>query len=263
MAPTRSPPPPWRHLFLGVPVDALDMPQTLALVTDAIRTRRRLQHVAINTAKFVALQHDLELRADVLNSDIVGVDGAGILLGARLFGIPIPERVTGVDLMMEVLALCAREGWRPYLLGATPEVLAAAVARLRADHPDLALAGCRDGYFAPAEEEAVAAEIAASGADCLFIGMPTPRKERFLARHRDQLGVPFLMGVGGSIDVLAGYVRRAPRWMQTSGLEWLFRVMQEPRRLWRRYLSSNLSYLAILVRALLGRLPPSARRPNS
>ncbi len=254
-----------RSDFLGVPLDLLTMEQTLARVAAAIETRGRLRHVAINVAKFVHLQRDEELWRDVVTSDIVGVDGAGIILGARLLGIAVPERVAGVDLMERILAAAAGRGWRPYLLGATAAVLDQAVGRLAARHPTLVLAGRRDGYFRPEQEAGLVAEINASGADCLFIGMPTPRKERFLAAHRQALAVPFIMGVGGGIDVLAGHVARAPDWVQRSGLEWAFRVAQEPRRLWQRYLTTNLAYAGILLRLPFGQRPPSAHRiaPNA
>ncbi len=195
-------------------------------------------------------KRDEELRADVFGADLVGVDGAGIILGARLFGIRVPERVAGVDLMHNILALCAEQGYRPYLLGARPEVLETALNNLKQRHPQyrdrrqppwLLQGGPRSrhhrGRFASAQP------------DCLFVGMPTPRKERFMARHRAALEVPFVMGVGGGIDILAGHVRRAPDFWQRNGMEWLYRVLQEPRRMWWRYLSTNLLYASILAKA--------------
>lgn len=244
--------------FFDVPIHPLTMQETLAEVAAAMRERRPLQHVALNVAKLVNLRKDAELRADVFGADLVGVDGMGILIGARCLGIRVPERVAGVDLMERILMLCADEGFRPYLLGARPEVLATAVATLARRHPNLQLAGYRDGYFAEADEPAVVAAIRHSGADCLFVGMPTPRKERFMATHRTALGVPFVMGVGGGIDVLAGLVRRAPAAWQRTGFEWLYRTLQEPRRMWRRYLTTNVAYAGILASGLLERA--TARR---
>jgi N-acetylglucosaminyldiphosphoundecaprenol N-acetyl-beta-D-mannosaminyltransferase len=125
------------------------------------------------------------------------------------------------------------------------------VEKLRRHHPNLQLAGYRNGYFSQSEEFDVVEQIRKSNADLLFIGIPTPRKERFLHSHRDALQVPFLMGVGGSIDVAAGLVTRAPVLVQKIGLEWAYRVLQEPRRLWRRYFFTNLSYAGLLLRALM------------
>jgi N-acetylglucosaminyldiphosphoundecaprenol N-acetyl-beta-D-mannosaminyltransferase len=130
-------------------------------------------------------------------------------------------------------------------------ILAAAMDRIQARYPALAFAGAQDGYFAAEAEAEVVEAIRASRADCLFIGMPTPLKERFLARYRDTLGVPFVMGVGGSFDVLAGHVHRAPRWAQTIGCEWAWRMFQEPHRLAPRYLKTNFAFARILAKALL------------
>jgi len=243
--------------FLGVPIHLLTMEQTLTRVTNAMRKKQPLQHVALNVAKFVNLQRDEELRADVFGADLVGVDGMGIVLGARLFGIRVPERVAGVDLMERALALCADQGYRPYFLGASPVVLEKALAELRQRHPALEIAGSHHGYFKPDEEADIVERIRAARADCLFVGMPTPRKERFMATHRAMLDVPFVMGVGGGIDILAGHVRRAPDAWQRGGMEWLYRILQEPRRMWWRYLSTNVLFAGILVRAML-RMPGSS-----
>jgi N-acetylglucosaminyldiphosphoundecaprenol N-acetyl-beta-D-mannosaminyltransferase len=247
-----------RHDFLGAPLDCLTMDETLSAVDEAVRQRRLLHHVCLNVAKFVAMRTDAELARDVRSSHLVSVDGMGIVWAARLFGVPVPERVAGIDLLESLLALCAAKGYRPYFLGATKDVLAAAVAQVRRRHPTLVFAGSHDGYFRPDEESAVVAAIRESGADCLFVGMPTPRKERFLFRHRDKLGVPFVMGVGGSFDVLAGHVRRAPRPLQMMGLEWLCRLLQEPRRLGPRHLKANGAFAKILFKALLKRTIPAS-----
>jgi N-acetylglucosaminyldiphosphoundecaprenol N-acetyl-beta-D-mannosaminyltransferase len=243
-----------RRDFLGVPIDCLTFADTIAMADQAIQNRRICQHVCINVAKFVAMRANTELDRDVRSSHIVSVDGMGIVWAARALGIAVPERVAGVDIMNGVIRLCAAKGYRPFLLGARPHVLRNSIVNIRNRYPRLELAGSRDGYFLPEEEEEVSATIRASRADCLFIGMPTPRKERFLARHRHDLDVPFIMGVGGALDVLAGYVRRAPRLAQELGLEWLFRTVQEPLRLGPRYVLSNTVFAAIVSRALLLRL---------
>jgi N-acetylglucosaminyldiphosphoundecaprenol N-acetyl-beta-D-mannosaminyltransferase len=242
-----------RASYLGCPIDILSMAETVELARRAMRDRKRLQHVALNVAKLVNMRLDPVLAADVANSDVVGIDGMGIVWGARALGLPVKSRVSGVDLLEELLEVSAKEGFRPYFLGAKPAVLQQAVERVRARHPGIAFAGIKDGYFTRDEEADVVRAIRESGADCLFIGMPTPRKERFLAAHRDSLGTPFIMGVGGSFDVLAGAVRRAPEGMQRAGLEWLYRVYQEPRRMWWRYAKTNALYAGILAQALIRR----------
>jgi N-acetylglucosaminyldiphosphoundecaprenol N-acetyl-beta-D-mannosaminyltransferase len=237
--------------FQGVPIHALTMEDTLGYIHTAMRHHLSLRHVAMNVAKFVKLREDRDLRNDVLGADLIGVDGMGIVIGARLLGIRIPERVAGVDLMEQVLALCATEGFRPFFLGATQQVLDLALANLALRYPKLRIAGAQHGYFDSAAQQRVVDEINEAKPDCLFVGMPTPRKERFMAEYGQALQVPFVMGVGGAIDILAGHVRRAPDSWQRSGFEWLYRIVQEPRRMWRRYLVTNTVYAIILAGGLL------------
>jgi N-acetylglucosaminyldiphosphoundecaprenol N-acetyl-beta-D-mannosaminyltransferase len=230
-------------------MDLLSAQETVERALDAMKRGRLVTHVAINVGKFVKMRNDPELRSDVEQADIIGIDGMGLALALRLFGRRPVERVAGIDLMYALMEKCAELKLRPFLLGARRDVLEKAAAGAKRRWPGLEFAGLRDGYFSSAEEATVAEEIRASGADCLFVAMPTPRKERFLHRHGRTLGVPFIMGVGGSVDVLAGLVSRAPRWMQQAGLEWLHRLLQEPRRMFWRYASTNLSFAVILARA--------------
>ncbi|MFM2042052.1 MAG: hypothetical protein RLY86_628 [Pseudomonadota bacterium] len=244
---------PWRRSFLGVPVDAVDLDTAVDMADAAMRDRRPLRHCALNVAKFVAMGSDPVLRNDVVASDLITADGMGIVWGARLLSIDLPERVTGIDLMDRLMELCARRGYRPFLLGAREEVLRTTMARLTQKYPGLTFAGARNGYFSDGEEAGVVEQIGASRADCLFIAITSPKKERFSGTYFPTMGVPFVMGVGGAFDVVAGVTRRAPPWMQRSGLEWLFRLLQEPRRMWRRYAVSNARFALILLRALVGR----------
>jgi N-acetylglucosaminyldiphosphoundecaprenol N-acetyl-beta-D-mannosaminyltransferase len=243
-----------RIAFLGTSIDLLSADETLRRALQAMQGGRPIVHVALNVAKFVNMRQNEQLRSDVEQADIIGLDGMGLVLALRLFGRRRVERVAGVDLMFALLAKCAELKLRPFLLGARPEVVERAAAVAQRRWPGLEFAGLRDGYFAADEEAAIAEQIRSSGADCLFVAMPTPRKEVFLGRHGRGLGVPFIMGVGGSVDVLAGAVSRAPYWMQRSGLEWLHRLLQEPRKMFRRYASTNLVFAAIVARAGLGRL---------
>jgi N-acetylglucosaminyldiphosphoundecaprenol N-acetyl-beta-D-mannosaminyltransferase len=243
-----------RTEILGCPVDILSMEETLELARTAMQRKKTTLHVALNVAKLVNMRSDSVLASDVKNSDVVGIDGTGILWAARLLGLPAKERVAGIDLLQSLLAVSAQEGFRPFFLGATPEVVRRASIAITTRYPTIRFAGICDGYFNADQEKAIVAEIRESGADCLFIGMPTPRKERFLAAYRDQLGVPFIMGVGGSFDVLAGHVARAPLAMQKLGLEWLYRVYQEPRRMWWRYLKTNTIFAGMMLVAVIQRI---------
>ncbi|MBX3489204.1 MAG: WecB/TagA/CpsF family glycosyltransferase [Parvibaculum sp.] len=235
-----------RAVFLGSPMHLLTMEETLGLAVEAMTERKPLHHTVVNVAKLVTMQNDEELRRDVTEADLINVDGMGIVWGARMFGMTIPERVAGVEIMERLFELCARQGFRPFLLGAEPHVLESVLQRLENEFPALEIAGFCDGYFPPEAENEVVTKINTAHADCLFVAMPTPRKERFLHRYRDELDVSFVMGVGGSFDVYGGKVKRAPEWMQRAGLEWAFRIWQEPRRLWRRYYKTNKAYIRLL-----------------
>lgn len=236
-----------------VPIHAIERSAIRARVDAFVRERTPHYYVAINAAKVVECQHDEALRDAIEEAHLSTADGQSIVWAARLLGRPLPERVTGVDLMHDLLAHAAQRGYSVYLLGATPEIVSACVARATALYPSLRIAGARDGYFRRDEEDAIVAAIRAIAPDLLLLGFGTPAKEYFMHRHYRALGVPFVMGVGGSFDVFAGRIARAPRWMQRAGLEWAFRLAQEPRRLWRRYLVGNTRFIAIVVRELVAR----------
>lgn len=249
-----------RVAFFGVPVDLLSMEETVAIAERAMAERRQTRHTALNVAKLIKMKSDPLLAEDVAGSDVIGIDGAGIAWGLSLFGIRNVERVAGVDLFENVLALCARTGRRPYILGARQDILERAMAEAVRRYPGLTFAGSRNGYFKPDEVPGIVAQIRESGADALFVAMPTPHKERFLNAHARALGVPFIMGVGGSVDVLAGHISRAPVVMQKLGLEWFHRMAKEPRKMFWRYASTNSAYLWWLLRSLLtGRNPVEAK----
>jgi len=233
-----------RATFLDAPMHTLTMVETLELAREAMQKRQPLHHTVINVAKLVNMHSNPELARDVSEADLINIDGAGVVWGARLLGIAVPERVAGVEIMERLFQLCAEKGFKPYLLGAEQQVLDAVQQRLKRDYPSVQIAGAHDGYFT--DEEQIVLDINSSGADCLFVAMSSPRKERFLYKYRLVLAPYFIMGVGGSFDVYGGKVSRAPVWVQSIGMEWLYRVLQEPRRLWRRYWDTNRAYAKLL-----------------
>lgn len=253
---------PERIDVLGCQIDRLDMTETLERCDDIIASRTYAQHMAINAAKLVSMKSDVELTEIVNDCALVNADGQAVVWAAKFLGTPLPERVAGVDLMHELIARAEERGYRVYFLGAKHEVLEQAVANITARHPDLQVAGFRDGYFDESEDTSVAATIAATQADILFVAMPSPRKEKFLGRHGVSTAVPFVMGVGGSIDIEAGITRRAPRVWQVLGLEWLYRVYQEPRRMIGRYARSNGRFLALVLKQWLGSESPVVAPPD-
>jgi N-acetylglucosaminyldiphosphoundecaprenol N-acetyl-beta-D-mannosaminyltransferase len=237
--------------LLGCPVDALDMDGTLALCMGLIEAKGGpVRQVSVNAAKVVQWEGDPGLREFVRGSDVISPDGQSVVWASRLLGRPLPERVAGIDLMGGLMKEAERRGLSIYVLGAREQVLDRALARIAELHPRLRIAGSMHGYFGAAEVPAVVARIKRAAPDLLFVAMPSPMKENWLDIHLEETGVPFGMGVGGSIDVLAGEYRRAPRWVQRLGAEWLFRLLQDPRRMWRRYLVGNLRFGWIVLRAL-------------
>ncbi|MEU1385854.1 MULTISPECIES: WecB/TagA/CpsF family glycosyltransferase [unclassified Nonomuraea] len=243
---------PERKTVFGTVLDALTMSQVIARCVAAVAEGGRLTIGVVNAAKIVNMRADAALRQSVLDSDLVLADGQAVVWAARVLGHRIPERVAGIDLFTELMAEGGRRGYRAYFLGATGEVLAGVLDEVRARYPGLAVAGSRDGYFAPEESAEVAAEIAASRADLLFLGITSPKKEIFIREWGERTGARIIHGVGGSFDVLAGRTRRAPVRWQRLGLEWLYRMLQEPLRLGPRYVRTNGRFLLLVVREWAG-----------
>lgn len=256
---------PLPHVVLGVPIAPMTMAQAVDLCASSVASRQRLLIGVVNAAKIVNMQRSERLRRAVLAADVILADGMAVVWAARLLGRPLPERVAGIDLMSELLARGGREGWRVFLLGAERHVLEQVVASVARDCPGIVIAGARDGYFRPHEEPDVAEEIRAARPDVLLVAMSSPRKEEFLAKYADSCGAAVCHGVGGAFDVVAGRVRRAPRLWQKLGLEWFYRLAQEPRRLWRRYLETNTRFAWLLLKALLAesRRAETAGAPDS
>lgn len=250
-----------RITLMGCHIDNLSMEDTLRKVEGFIASGRPHQHVVVNVDKLVKASRDPALRRIINDCDLVNVDGMPVLWAARLLGTPLKERVAGIDLFDALMVRAAASGWRVFLLGARAAVVDAVAARYQARLPALQLAGWRDGYWQGAREEAaLAAQIRASRADLLFVAIGSPQKEQFLHRHLAAMQVPFAMGVGGSFDVAAGLVKRAPRWMQRSGLEWFYRFLQEPRRMFRRYFIDDMAFAGLLLKEMAARRRAARQR---
>jgi N-acetylglucosaminyldiphosphoundecaprenol N-acetyl-beta-D-mannosaminyltransferase len=235
------------------------MDETLNQCDSFIRSRVPHQIVVVNVAKLVKAQTDKYLRHIINEADLVGADGVPLVWLSKALGDPIPERVNGTDLMEKLVAHAADKGYSIYFLGAKPEVVRKVVATYQAQYPTLKVAGYRDGYFGPEEEVKVAEEIRNSGADIIFLAFGSPKKEKFVREHLFRMNVPVVHGVGGSFDVVAGITKRAPVWMQNSGMEWFYRMMQEPGRMWKRYLFTNLEFVGVAAGAIVRRVPPFQR----
>ena len=236
-----------RISIMGCPMDVATVSETVDVIDHAISKNKFTQHVVVNVAKLVNMQNDLVLSNSIRECDIINIDGMGIVLGARFLGYNIPERVAGIDLFLKLISMSAKKNYPIYLLGSKDEVVRNTASKLRLLYPKINIAGYHHGYFWENEEEIVK-KIKVSGAKLLFVAITSPKKENFINRWKEKLGVTFVMGVGGTFDVISDKVKRAPLWMQKYGLEWFFRIIQEPRRMWKRYLVTNTKFLIMLVR---------------
>jgi N-acetylglucosaminyldiphosphoundecaprenol N-acetyl-beta-D-mannosaminyltransferase len=233
--------------LLGVSVHKLTMQGLLDICDQHIIDHKPLLLGVVNVAKLVNCRKNPQLRSSVTDADLILADGQGVVWLSRWVGDPLPERVAGIDIMHRLLELADRKPYRVFFLGAKKEVVEKVVEKVRQQHPHLIVAGYRDGYFSDSDGEVVAREIQASRADILFVAMTSPKKENFLSRWSSIMGVSICHGVGGSFDVVAGVTRRAPLWMQKWGLEWFYRVLQEPGRMWKRYLVTNSIFLWLSI----------------
>lgn len=239
--------------LMGCQIDNLSMEETLQTIEGFIRSGEPHQHVVVNVDKIVKAQKDPDLRRIINECALINVDGMPVVWASRLLGSPLKERVAGVDLFEALMARAAQRGWRVYLLGARDEVVQGVRTLYQQRFPDLRVVGARNGYWKPEDEEQVAKAIAETRPDLLFVAISSPMKERFLDRYQGEMKVPFAMGVGGTFDVAVGKVSRAPLWMQRNGLEWFYRFLQEPRRMFKRYFIDDVAFFGLLWREWLTR----------
>ncbi len=240
--------------LLGLPIAAVTMEAAVARCLGLCRGPRASHTVmTVNASHLCMMRRDKELARAFHGGDFTVADGMSVVWALRALGQPVPERVAGIDLMAQLLTAAGKQGMRVYFLGARQNVLAKLIERCRNQYPGLQIAGYHDGYFGPEDHAAIIEDIRASKPDMLFVGMPSPFKETWVEQHRERLDVPLILGVGGSFDVLAGFVKRAPVTFQSLGLEWLWRLLMEPRKLWKRYLATNSEFIWLAGREILTR----------
>ena len=241
---------PKRYAILNTYVNALSMDETVDYVKRVIERRTPpVQHVVINALKVNRMEKYPELLGIVNACPLINADGASILWAAKKLGLPVTQRVTGIDLFLRLVEEAAQNGYKIYLFGAKSEVVAKVQAIVKAQYPALQIVGARNGYFKPEDEPQIVADMAASGADMMFVAFSSPKKEYWVHQYLEKLNIPFVMGVGGSFDVVAGVTKRAPELWQRLGLEWLYRFIQEPRRLFKRYIVGNVTFIRHVRRA--------------
>jgi len=243
-----------RAEFLGCPVDCLTSAELLDELKSAVRMKAAPRVIQFMNANKVAMVRKDPAMGELLRrADYVLADGQPMLPLAALLGLHIPERIDGIGLMRKLLELADREGFSVYFLGAKQAIVETCVRHVARDFPGARMAGFRNGYFSSAEIPGIVAEIRAVAPDFLFLGMGSPVKERLADEWKEQFGSRVIQGVGGSFDVMAGLVKRAPRWMQRIGIEWLYRVIQEPRRMFWRYAATNASCLWVFSQSFAKR----------
>ncbi len=244
--------------ILNTVIDNLSLSETLDVIQSHIHEHKPLQHVVVNAGKIVAMQKDERLRRSVNESDLINADGQAVVWASKILGKPLKERVAGIDLMQKLMEKARQNGYKVFFFGAKEDIVKAVVEKYSRMYGPEVIAGYRNGYFEPEDEARIAEYIASSGAHILFVAISSPVKENFLNAHKETLKrVPFIMGVGGSFDVVAGKVKRAPLWMQKYGLEWFYRLLQEPKRMWKRYLVGNSKFIAMVLRERLTGKPAS------
>lgn len=235
--------------LLGVTIDPLTMSETVKKVDEEyIQKHIPLHLMGVNADKINLCQIDQRLMKIVNECGIINADGASVILASKYLGIDIPERVAGIDLMQELLKLCQHKGYSVYFLGSREEVLQQMILNFNVDYPNLVVSGSRDGYFSDRELPAITENIRLVAPDIVFVGITSPKKEYIVEEFLNSGVNSVFMGVGGSFDVLSGLIPRAPLWMQKVNLEWLFRVIYEPKRLFKRYFVGNFSFISRIIK---------------
>lgn len=238
--------------ILNSNVLALDRKDTIDIINRAIIARNEMSHIVVNAGKLVDMQKNQKLYESLRDADLVNADGMAVVWASKILGNPLPERVTGIDLMISLVELSAKEGFKIFFFGAKEEVVSRVVEKYTKEYGSEIIAGYRNGYYNSTEEAEIALQIRNSGADILFVAITSPKKEIFLNTYSKKMNLAFTMGVGGSFDVVAGVTKRAPLWMQKSGLEWFYRFLQEPSRMWKRYLVGNAKFIYLVLKQRLG-----------
>ena len=234
--------------ILGVPVHAMTMQEAVKTLEERMLAKEQTFVVTANAEIIMMCQENAEYKKIICeDAELVLPDGAGAVWAGRHLGYKVPERVAGFDLYNELLDLSAHKGYKAYFFGGSPGIAEAAKAKAEELYPGVKVVGCHNGYFKDEDVPQIIADINASGADMLFVALGAPKQEKWMYAHKDHVnGV--MIGVGAGFDYHAGNIKRAPGWMQKLSLEWLYRLLQDPKRLFKRYLVTNTRYLWLIHR---------------
>ena len=242
-----------RITILNTTIDVLNAQQTVSLVEQYIDRKIPLHLIGVNADKINELNKNEKLRQIVNSCGVINADGASVVMASRFLNNPLPERIAGIDLMQRLVALSERKGYSIYLLGARLEIVEKTAEVLHEEYPKLNIVGVHDGYFAETEWPQISVELKNAAPDIVFVGMTSPLKEYRVEYLQDDGNTCVFMGVGGSFDVISGKISRAPLWIQKMNMEWFYRMIQEPRRLFKRYFVGNWIFTISIIKEKFSR----------
>ena len=242
-----------RYPIMNTFVNAVSMDESIDYVERIIKERIPTQHVVINALKINLMEADPKL-AEIVNAcPLINADGASVVWAAKRVGIPLKERVTGCDMFQNLVRVAAEKGYKIFLFGAKEEVVTKVKSIYEKQYPGIQIVGYRNGYFTEKDEPEIVKQMHDSGADMMFVAFSSPKKEYWVNKYLNEIGIPFVMGVGGSFDIVAGVTERAPKWFQEHDLEWFYRFIQEPKRMWKRYIIGNTKFVALTYKYKLAK----------
>jgi N-acetylglucosaminyldiphosphoundecaprenol N-acetyl-beta-D-mannosaminyltransferase len=237
--------------IFGITIHPLQRSEFLSIIKSNIESGSQITQVGINSATVNEVVKNADFRRAINSADLVHIDGMSVVWALRRLGHKVPERVATPDLADDIMKMAQKENYSIYLLGAKEEILESCRINLEKNFPELKISGCQNGYYKPEEEHSVIEMINKVQPDILFIGLSSPKKELLFEKYKHELNAKYILGVGGYFDIISGHLKRAPKWMQNHGLEWLYRLIQEPRRMWRRYLIGINQFLWIVLKLKL------------
>lgn len=237
-----------RITILNTMIDVLTIQETIDLVEKYVINKEPLHLMGVNADKINELNTNNRLKQIVNSCGVINADGTSVVMASRYLGRPLPERVAGIDLMLSLVSLCAEKGYSIFLLGAKQTAVEKTAENLKKKHPNLNILGIHNGYFKEIDWSDISKKVKLLNPDFVFVGITSPIKEYLIEFLQNDGNDAVFMGVGGSFDVISGGVLRAPRWMQKANLEWLFRVIQEPKRLFKRYFLGNWKYIMAVIK---------------
>ena len=234
--------------IFNIKINPLRRAEFISIIESEIKSGRQIAQFGVNSATINDIVRNEEFKNVINNADLVHIDGMSVVWALRSLGFSVPERVATPDLADDILAMADREEMSVFLFGAKEVTLSLCRKNIEKKYPHLKIVGSRNGYYEPEEEESIFNLINEASPDILLLGMSSPKKELFFESYGHKIHARYILGVGGYFDILAGQIKRAPRWMQNSGMEWFFRLMQEPRRLWKRYLIGIHQFIWLVTR---------------